>query len=506
MTHSDFSMKARRFYLFTCLSILGVLFAAIASLFMFFDPDAPKRHWPKLQTAFESSTSVAVRVGPNVRVSVNELEENYWECVSACDPADPLRQCAAAMLMRADPQRDIVVFFSHDGGLSWHEALHVVCPAGHALNDPTIAVGPDGTAYLAYMDVDQEASSRSGNVGAIVFLLSSDGGKTWELRSRYPGYVDRPWLAVDTSSSKYRGRIYCLGQVEPRDQHGEITHATPILLVSEDGLASFSEVLFPHQGRQMLNCRPARPVVFSDGTVMLAYMDQYLKKKIRGWPRPAIYIATTNDGGSSFEAQAQVNTRWWHDDVSSSPNSPAGAEFPQLAVDTGSRFAERVYCVWPDGDELQDATRIFFSVSDDRGGSWSRPVVLSEQSLAASGDKTYVSWMPSISVNKLGYVAVSWYDRRGLPRTRIERLQDGNGLLRTVSEGWNVRLRVSTDGGATWQPSVVLNEQPGQGRIHVGHTAGLAAALDGRFHASWIDNRSGENEIWTASILVEQSP
>jgi len=501
---AEFAMTNRRRYLFV--PILGTLFAAIAFWYFSSDPDAPKRHWPELQAAAESTTPVAVRVGPNVHVSVNDIREKYWECVLACDPSDSLKQYGAAMLMRADPQRDIVAFYSRDGGMSWQEALHKVCPDGHAFNDPTIAVGPDGTAYLAYMDVDQDASSSKENVGSLVFLASSDGGKTWEARSRHSNYVDRPWLAVDTLSSQYRGRVYCLGQTEPRDPSGEITHAEPILLVSEDRLATLSEERNPHQGRQMLNCRPAGPVVFSDGTVMLAYMDQYLKRRIRGWPRPAIYIATTSDGGLSFEDQAPVNTRWWHDHVSSSPNSSAGAEFPQLAVDTESRFAERVYCVWSDGEELHDATRIFFSFSVDRGRSWSQPVTLSEQPLTESGDQSYSSWMPTISVNKNGVVAVSWYDRRGLPGTRTEPLPDGNGLMRTVSEGWNVRLRVSTDGGATWQPSVELNEQPGQGGIHVGHTAGLAAAPDGRFHASWIDNRTGENEIWTASILVEEVP
>ncbi|MEQ9407372.1 MAG: sialidase family protein [Fuerstiella sp.] len=497
-------MKIRRRYLFV--SILGALFVALACWYLSSDPDAPKRHWPELQAAEKSTPSVAVKVGPNVHVSVNAHGEDYWECVLACDPSDSRRLYGAAMLMRADPQRDIVAFYSHDGGMSWHEAVHRVCPAGHAFNDPAIAVGPDGAAYLAYMDVDRDASSSTGRVGSLVFLASSDGGGTWEERSLYSDYVDRPWLAVDTLSSRYRGRVYCLGQIEPRDASGEITHAEPILLVSEDGLDTLSEARSPHQGRQMLNCRPAGPVVFSDGTVMLAYMDQYLKRRIRGWPRPAIYVATTSDGGLSFEDQALVNTRWWHDHISSSPNSPSGVEFPQLAVDTESRFAERVYCVWSDGEKSQDASRVFFSFSEDRGRSWSQPVTLSEQALTENGDQSYSSWMPTVSVNKNGVVAVSWYDRRGLPGTRSEPLPGEKGIMRIVSEGWNVRLRLSVDGGATWQPSVVLNEQPGQGDIHVGHTAGLAASTDGRFHANWIDNRTGENEIWTASILVEEVP
>jgi hypothetical protein len=120
----------------------------------------------------------------------------------------------------------------------------------------------------------------------------------------------------------------------------------------------------------------------------------------------------------------------------------------------------------------------------------------------------YITFMPSIAVNKEGLVAVNWYDRRGLPKSRLVPTEIDLGGRKVTAfnleaNGWNVRLRASLDGGATWLPSVQVNEEPGQGKIEVGHTAGLAASADGRFHAAWIDNRTGQNQLWTAAIEVK---
>jgi hypothetical protein len=81
-------------------------------------------------------------------------------------------------------------------------------------------------------------------------------------------------------------------------------------------------------------------------------------------------------------------------------------------------------------------------------------------------------------------VAVSWYDKRG---------------LRPRGKGWNVRLRVSADGGVTWLPSVRINDVEGdKGSAEaLGHTAGLAADAGGTFHPVWIDFRTGTPQLWT---------
>jgi hypothetical protein len=99
-----------------------------------------------------------------------------------------------------------------------------------------------------------------------------------------------------------------------------------------------------------------------------------------------------------------------------------------------------------------------------------------------------------VAVNKTGIVGVMWYDSRELPAKR---------------RGWNIRFRASLDGGETWLPSVrVTNKQSlfKKGErflsMRAGDTAGLVA--DGVFQVTWVDNRTGERQVWTAAIRVEQ--
>ncbi len=158
--------------------------------------------------------------------------------------------------------------------------------------------------------------------------------------------------------------------------------------------------------------------------------------------------------------------------------------------------------MWSDGDPGRDGEYIFFSYSDDRAETWSNPVVLSEQRLAENETPEFAAFVPCISVNNTGLVAVSWYDRRDLPPVTSTG-PDANGILHTTWDGWNTRLRVSLDGGLSWQPSVQVNQEQGVGNVHVGHTAGLTAAADGRFHVTWIDNRTSENELWTTSVQIQ---
>ncbi len=164
------------------------------------------------------------------------------------------------------------------------------------------------------------------------------------------------------------------------------------------------------------------------------------------------------------------------------PDKTRRAWFPQIAADTlGRTYRDRLYYVWEDGGR---EARILLSASGDRGRTWTAPVVLSEQ----AADEESLAFMPCVAVNKDGTVAVSWYDRRGIARS---------------SAGQNVRLRVSLDGGATWLPSVQVNDQPGRSPFHaLGDTAGLAADADGDFHAVWIDDRTGKTQVWTAAVKV----
>src|SRR5262249_26965762 len=51
------------------------------------------------------------------------------------------------------------------------------------------------------------------DAGCLEFTQSPDGGKTWGPAAKLPPHTDRPWIAVDCTAGRYRGRLYCLGNL-----------------------------------------------------------------------------------------------------------------------------------------------------------------------------------------------------------------------------------------------------------------------------------------------------
>ncbi|HVT37620.1 MAG TPA: sialidase family protein, partial [Gemmatimonadaceae bacterium] len=186
---------------------------------------------------------------------------------------------------------------------------------------------------------------------------------------------------------------------------------------------------------------------------------------------------------------------------------------PALAIDVSTgRFKDRLYVVWP--DRRRGHSEIRFSWSADRGATWSAPRLINDNAGTDHTDQ----FMPEIAVNRGGVVGVTWYDRRN----------------HADNLGWDVRFTTSFDGGATFQPSVMVSEHgasfpagtarerlrpagdpdaPRTERAQIsagrdsflfmgGDTAGLAADAAGLFHAVWVDNHTGVPQVWTAWIAV----
>jgi hypothetical protein len=471
---------------------LGLLIVtAVGVGFYFFavyDPDAPRSDWPVLQAAEVGNDAFELHVAPNVQVTA-KFEHSRFEFPDiAAAPNDESRLFAAALRWRGK-DLDLFGFYSHDGGATWQVGCKLIAPRGMRHSDLSIAYGPNGNVYLAYMKYDhpKKPGLRLGAEGGRVELLaSSDAGVTWRKAAVLTSYIDRPWLAVDTTSGVHRGRMYFFGNIDE-----------PIFYSAEAESLALAVPLTPLQGRKLLNCRHANPAVTDDGTVVLVCEDHILGPGKARY-RPRLLTWRSIDGGRTLDEAAPVNTNWSHAVIESSRGHTT--MWPRLAANSESAaFANRVYCVWADGHF--DDERIFITSSDDAGATWRQPVVISEQPMDNTGG--FMAFHPSVAVNSNGVVAVSWYDRRGLPKP--EKVPtDRQDVFEWSAPGWNVRCRASMDGGATWLPSVQLSEQPGQGEFsaEVGHSAGLTAGTDGRFHAAWIDNRTGKSQLWTTAIAV----
>jgi hypothetical protein len=440
---------------------------------------------PQLTSAAMAADSKAhIVVGKTVHVSTARPNLMHQGCTIAADDSTPARLFAASMVTPPNRLPGVVGYFSHDGGASWqlgHERIGRKPEEGCC--DEAVTFSAEGDLILAYMRViDQLPPGREAE-SATVFLVSADGGKTWAERAAIQGIVDRPQITTDSGAGPYRGRLYCNANILVDRQN------LAAVFASTDGAKNMTPASLPSCTPTIYNSNPA---VLADGTVLVAY--HLLGQDALASPRFPVLRST--DGGRSFAAATPVRTLWRHPRYRSQSGTTL---YPRLGADaSNTQFAGRLYCVWSDGPF------IMFSYTADRGGTWSGPTLLSEQVL--QGDKTddYYSGMPAIAVNKLGQIAVLWYDRRGLPPQQVVPTDTGK---RVVMSGYNLRLRASLDGGSTWLPSVQVNETTGRGHpVDARHWVGMASSADGHFHPCWISDCSGTLQMWTANVSLEELP
>jgi hypothetical protein len=263
--------------------------------------------------------------------------------------------------------------------------------------DPSVAVDSLGRAFLAY-GVYNPTSGANG----IAVISSANGGSAWTktnpvvLHSTASTFEDKYWIAADANpTSSYRDRLYvawdsnqpcgvsCTNQVlqvSSSSDQGK-TWTTPVKI--NDGTSNSERVIF------------AFPAVAPDGTVYVLWHD-YAKQKI--------FIDKSKDGGVTWGTDAAVASTNIGFGVGLSCNdwrtvSPA----PQMAIDA----AGNIYVVF--GSDAKSGKGVdldvYITKSSDGGAHWSQPQKVSATS-------TGHQYLPSISIDSLGRVNVSYLDRR----------------------------------------------------------------------------------------------
>lgn len=443
-----------------------------------------------------------IGIGTRVLVSHGEEELNHLEVTSAADPDNPESLVACSMVMPVDKLGTwTAAYVSFDGGKTFSRTVEQKSIAdGHlAISaDPTCAYGIDGSAYFA-------ALSNSGFDARTLFFKSPDGGRTWLPPVSLFGAWDRPFIAVDRTKGKNRGRIYVshnyrVQNFDPSQPQQFNTASGLGLQRSLDGGRTFigpsvrlglSDV--HHEG-----INPGNTVVLSDGTTVTLFFEGDAIPR-RGSHVPdmdgSLKIISSTDGGESLGDAIKIADHF--EDRNRSTKSTT----PNIAVDPGSEaFKDRLYVVWHNSGPQREEG--FLSYSSDRGKAWSSPIRI--------GSTEADVFQTTVGVNKEGVVGLMWYEDV------------------SNSGGYRVRFTASIDGGQSWLTPVTLSEytsikdQPqrwilkgvasGKDPFTVrvfrsvwqsaGDTAGLSADSNGLFHAFWIDNRSGVGQVWTAPLTV----
>ncbi|HTA23578.1 MAG TPA: hypothetical protein VK763_08605 [Terriglobales bacterium] len=223
---------------------------------------------------------------------------------------------------------ELLVSRSRDGGKSWTQALVATDPSSIDY-DPSLAVGKDGTVYLAWMHCPPHGSGVycANSMENVALSKSSDGGVTWsepKIITRvlevpnpcncYPfgaipnttvGAPNTPALGVDNSSGPYSGRLYAT----MFEWTG--TYMRVLVIHSSDGGNTWSRPVPVAPASETHDQFFPWISVSPTGLVGVSWFDR------RNDPANVdyqAYAAISSDGGETFQQNVQLTTAFSNPD------------------------------------------------------------------------------------------------------------------------------------------------------------------------------------------------
>jgi hypothetical protein len=432
----------------------------------------------------------ALATSANVRVNRDASVNPQNEPTIAVSPTNANRLFASSNDYRNDTPR-CGAYASTDGGATWHDVGGGVVPANGTTfsGDPSVAFGPDGTAYLACLGVSPGPTNDTFKTKIFVVGSNLSGltvaGTVFQSSNDVPGaggfLNDKPYLGVDTrSDSPHRGRLY-VAWTRFRFSGNDFVEAPVVISHSDNGGHTWSAPV--RVAPSSLNFSSgAVPVVGQQGTVYVAY-ENFNTPTIN---LNQVLVSKSTDGGQSFFAPHKAGDvfdicpRFNQNFECSLDNSSFRVNsFPSIAVNDH----DALFVTW--ADYRTGNADILLARSFTHASTWRAPVRVDD-------DRTRRDqFFPWVDIASNGAVQVAYYDRR----------RDPNNYLIEVF------LSTSHDLGASFN-SVRVTSGPSDPGIQFGGTfigdyINLASAS--RAHPVWTDTRhliqgQRQQDIFTASL------
>ncbi|HVE70741.1 MAG TPA: sialidase family protein [Thermoanaerobaculia bacterium] len=322
----------------------------------------------------------SITVGENRRISRDDAP--YVEPSVACNSARAGNCIAVATRFDASKPVVAVALMSTDGGSTWAETMLATGRVEHAI-DAWVTFSPTGVAYAVFL-VIEPGDPRT----RIILFRSSDGGASWTRRSRIASEhsFDRPTVIA-------RGRDVVIA--------AEHRNAIAILRSRDDG-RTFSA---PRVFRPSTLGHNAMNPLWRGDSVVVPYVDYgepLASARIavvdtrdfgRTWGTPRViadvprrfsgnaHFATTQTGIAGAIASgtadartvsivASIDDKWREPVRVSSAGSPAFR--PAIAVSSRGDIG----ATWIEVEA--GCTRLWFSVSQNEGRTFSKPAPVSE--------------------------------------------------------------------------------------------------------------------------------
>jgi hypothetical protein len=411
--------------------------------------------------------------GPNHRANQDATTSGQHEPSLAVSRVHTNTVVVAAKDYRANNVKQVWIYASTDGGVTWPTQLHMpgVNVELNNQSDPVVMARDDGRIYVASVAYTEPERNR----GGVFITWSDDDGATWRDPSVpvfYPenSIDDKGWFAVDNSpSSPFYHRLYMMyspGANNVVEQH------------STDGGLTWS-------ARQEIagsRYEYTYPVVAADGTVYNFMMYNWGASNLG-----TIQFVKSTDGGLTWSNRFTVAQA----DQPDSPIRP-GDQFRFFAILSAAvdPVTGNLYVAWTDKrDVAANGTDVLYVRSTDAGSTWTPPARLSHDPAGVVRDHI----TPMLSAGADGRLHAFWLDRRLDPNNRR-------------FDSWYTS---TTDGGVTWDPDTRVSTAsqdlnvgfpPASGNA-AGDYWGLDTARD-TVYAAWNDSRTGDQDILVSRGLM----
>jgi hypothetical protein len=368
---------------------------------------------------------------------------------------------------------------SQDGGRSWTRALipsltQVNGGPYYRATDPVAGVDLAGNIYLNTLT----ALDSLFNFGAVVLSRSTNNGATFDppveifRQTTTSLSPDKNWMAINTFAlTPTAGRIVVTWTMFTPS-------ASPITLsYSDNGGRTWSA--FSYATPSSYSCQGSQPMFLPDGTLALVYWNFGSSLTVG----EAIEMITSTNGGVSFSAPRLVTPATEY----SAPGIRQGTFLPSAVTDRSNRVLYVTYQTL-----YQNAPRIMFTRSADKGVTWTTPRPVSDNPATAP------VFNPAAAVSDDGQVVtIAFYDQRVNPSQ--------NNLV-------DIFMAQSLDAGGTWQPNLRLTTVSSDVRTApltssgymLGDYQGVAPARPPDLPAVpvWIDARSGNPDPFITRVGI----
>jgi len=298
--------------------------------------------------------------------------------------------------------------FSKNGGTTWRQSFvprqggFPVTADSHvwqANSDPVVAIDKLGNAYLANLYLQADTQGNVTNDGYYVCVATLKSGPSFSKAGCHAvrtslkpstALEDKPWLAVDNSSSAFSGNVYAVW-----------THFTPtsdmiFLSRSTNHGVTWSKAIQINPASQNGAVQGSQVAVGPKGEVYVSY-ELFTGTGATGKHE----IAKSTNGGVSFGAAVAQTPQFTNLTFCMDYRCNS---FPALAVNPKTGF---IYDVYTDQPGANSKTR-FVRSKTAAGLTFTAPLIIND---ATAGQRL----MPAVSSDLSGDVNISWFDSRHSP-------------------------------------------------------------------------------------------